>query len=220
MVKKILGTTQVALPPFGMQISTINFFYYLSFQYMIYTVWDVVFKPLMKKYQNEEKKNDKGKDGKKGEKKKSRQDSGMNFWVSQFGGNYKPEKPTNLKFSDVIGIEEHLEEQLELVDFLQRPGDYIKAGAQLPKGLLLTGKPGVGKTMLARALVGEAQCSFFYAAGSEFNEVFMGMGSNRIKKLFESAREHSFSCQVFRIDMQQSLHNTDISQNKLEIRCI
>jgi len=115
----------------------------------------------------------------------------MNFWVNQFGGSYKPEKPTNLKFSDVIGIDEHLEELLELVDFLQRPDDYIKSGASLPKGLLLTGKPGVGKTMLARALVGEANCSFFYASGSEFNEVFMGMGSNRIKKLFESAREHA-----------------------------
>ena len=77
----------------------------------------------------------------------------VNYWVNQFSGSYKPEKPTNQKFSDVLGIEEHLEELLELVDFLKRPDEYIKAGAQLPKGLQLTGKPGVGKTMQARALV-------------------------------------------------------------------
>jgi ATP-dependent Zn protease len=82
-----------------------------------------------------------------------------------------------LRFADVLGIEKHMEELLEIVDFLQRPDDYIEAGARLPKGLLLTGAHGVGKTMLARALVGEANCSFFYAAGSEFNEVFFGMGA-------------------------------------------
>jgi ATP-dependent metalloprotease len=98
-----------------------------------------------------------------------------------------------LRFADVLGIEEHMEELLEIVDFLQWPDDYIEAGATLPKGLLLTGAPGVGKTMLARALVGEANCSFFYAPRSEFNEVFFGMGAIRVKK-FVRGREGARPC--------------------------
>jgi ATP-dependent metalloprotease len=130
-------------------------------------------------------------DGPAEKKPKKKAGGQLGGFADQFTPEYKPEKPTNLRFADVLGIEEHMEELLEIVDFLQRPDDYIEAGARLPKGLLLTGAPGVGKTMLARALVGEANCSFFYAAGSEFNEVFFGMGAIRVKKLFEAAREHA-----------------------------
>ena len=94
------------------------------------------------------------------------------------------------RFSDVLGIDEFKEELVELVDYLKNPDKYVKAGAKLPKGLLLVGPPGTGKTMLARALAGESNCSFFYKSGAEFDEVFVGVGASRIRKLFKKAREN------------------------------
>jgi len=89
-----------------------------------------------------------------------------------------------------LGIDEFKEELVELVDYLKNPDKYVKAGAKLPKGLLLVGPPGTGKTMLARALAGESNCSFFYKSGAEFDEVFVGVGASRIRKLFKKAREN------------------------------
>ncbi len=105
------------------------------------------------------------------------------------GDDNEPEKDVKTRFSDVLGIDEFKEELEEIVDYLQNSEKYVKAGAKLPKGLLLVGPPGTGKTMLARALAGESKCSFFYKSGAEFDEVFVGVGASRIRKLFKKARE-------------------------------
>jgi len=101
------------------------------------------------------------------------------------------EGETNIKtrFSDVLGIDEFKEELIELVDYLKNPKKYTDAGAKIPKGILLVGPPGTGKTLLARALAGEAGCTFFYKAGSEFDELFVGMGARRVRELFKKARQ-------------------------------
>jgi ATP-dependent metalloprotease len=75
-----------------------------------------------------------------------------------------------------------------MVDYLKHPENYIKAGAKLPTGILLVGPPGTGKTLLARAIAGEAGCSFFYKSGSEFDEMFVGVGAARVRELFKKAR--------------------------------
>jgi len=89
----------------------------------------------------------------------------------------------------VLGIDEFKEELIELVEYLKNPKKYLDAGAKLPKGILLVGPPGTGKTLLARALAGEANCSFFYKSGSEFDEMFVGVGASRVRELFRKARE-------------------------------
>jgi ATP-dependent metalloprotease len=92
------------------------------------------------------------------------------------------------KFTDVLGIDEFKEELEELVDYLKNSGKYVEAGAKLPKGVLLVGPPGTGKTLMARALAGEAGCSFLYRSGSEFDEMFVGLGARRVRELFTKAR--------------------------------
>jgi len=100
------------------------------------------------------------------------------------------------KFDDVKGVDEAKEELQEVVDFLKNPSKYAKIGARLPKGILLTGPPGTGKTLMARAIAGEAGVPFFYCSGSSFEEVFVGVGSKRIRQLFEDARK-SAPCIIF-----------------------
>ncbi len=92
-------------------------------------------------------------------------------------------------FNDVAGIEEAKREMMEIVDFLKNPQKYRKLGARIPKGVLLVGPSGVGKTLLARAIAGEANVPFFSAAGSEFMEMLVGVGSSRVRDLFRMARE-------------------------------
>ncbi|VEL19327.1 unnamed protein product [Protopolystoma xenopodis] len=89
----------------------------------------------------------------------------------------------NIRFSDVQG-----EELQNIVDFLKNPAKFNKIGAKLPKGVLLVGEPGVGKTLLAKAVAGEANVPFIYTSGSSFDEVFVGVGSYRMRKLFQSAK--------------------------------
>ena len=105
------------------------------------------------------------------------------------GGKVKPEKDIKTRFSDVLGIDEFKEELEEIVDYLKNPKKYHDYGAHIPKGVLLTGPPGTGKTLMARALAGEAGCNFFYKSGSEFEEVFVGVGSKRVRELFDQARK-------------------------------
>ncbi|CAD8090634.1 unnamed protein product [Paramecium primaurelia] len=93
------------------------------------------------------------------------------------------------RFNDVLGIDEFKEELEEIVEFLKHPKKYTDSGAKLPKGILLVGPPGTGKTLLARALAGEAGCAFFYKSGSEFDEMFVGVGASRVRDIFKAARQ-------------------------------
>jgi cell division protease FtsH len=99
------------------------------------------------------------------------------------------QRPT-VRFADVAGIEEAKAEVQEVIDFLREPAKYNKLGGNLPKGILLIGPPGTGKTMLAKAIAGEANANFFSASGSDFNEVFVGVGAKRVRELFKQARQH------------------------------
>jgi len=96
----------------------------------------------------------------------------------------------SIRFKDVAGVEEAKAEVQEIVDFLRNPKKYKRLGGNLPKGVLLIGPPGTGKTMLAKAIAGEAQAQFFSAHGSDFNEVFVGVGAKRIREIFKQAGKH------------------------------
>ena len=98
------------------------------------------------------------------------------------------EKPST-KFDDVAGVEEAKEEVQEIVDFLKYPGRYVEIGAKIPKGVLLVGSPGTGKTLLAKAVAGEAEVPFFSVSGSSFIEMFVGVGAARVRDLFEQAKK-------------------------------
>lgn len=98
------------------------------------------------------------------------------------------EKPKT-KFDDVAGVEEAKEEVQEIVDFLKYPGRYVEIGAKIPKGVLLVGTPGTGKTLLAKAVAGEAEVPFFSVSGSSFIEMFVGVGAARVRDLFEQAKK-------------------------------
>ncbi|MDX1951840.1 MAG: AAA family ATPase [Verrucomicrobiota bacterium] len=95
----------------------------------------------------------------------------------------------NVRFNDIAGVEEAKAEVQEVIDFLRNPGKYQQLGGNLPKGILLIGPPGTGKTMLAKAIAGEANASFFSASGSDFNEIYVGVGAKRIRELFNQARK-------------------------------
>lgn len=97
--------------------------------------------------------------------------------------------PTNITFADVAGVDEAKEELEEIVDFLMKPSKYTKLGAKIPKGALLVGPPGTGKTLLAKAVAGEAKVPFFSLSGSDFVEMFVGVGASRVRDLFKQAKE-------------------------------
>lgn len=100
-------------------------------------------------------------------------------------------KMTKIKFKDVAGLNEEKEQLLEIVDFLKNPEKYEKMGAKIPAGILLYGQPGTGKTLIAKAIAGEAGVPFISVSGSEFVEMFVGLGAQRVRKLFEKARQLS-----------------------------
>ena len=106
------------------------------------------------------------------------------------------ERKTKVKFDDVAGLDEEKEELIEIVDFLKKPEKFVKMGAKIPKGVLLYGKPGTGKTLIAKAIAGEADVPFISMSGSEFIEMFAGLGASRVRKLFEKARKLA-PCIVF-----------------------
>lgn len=118
---------------------------------------------------------------------------GMGSSMMNFGkSTAKPanvDSKSKVTFEDVAGLKEAKIEIMELVDFLKNPEDYTKLGAKIPKGVLLTGPPGTGKTLLAKAVAGEAQVPFFSMSGSEFVEMFVGVGASRVRDLFKQAKE-------------------------------
>ena len=104
------------------------------------------------------------------------------------------QKETGVLFKDVAGQDEAKESLQEVVDFLENPaGKYTKIGAKLPKGALLVGPPGTGKTLLAKAVAGEAKCPFYSLSGSDFVEMFVGVGASRVRDLFEDAKKNARS---------------------------
>ena len=106
------------------------------------------------------------------------------------------ERKTKIKFDDVAGLEEEKSELKEIVEFLKEPEKFTKMGARIPKGVLLYGKPGTGKTLIAKAIAGEADVPFISMSGSEFIEMFAGLGASRVRKLFDKARKLA-PCIVF-----------------------
>lgn len=128
-----------------------------------------------------------------------RQFQGVNNQAMSFGKSrarmFSGDRPT-VTFDDVAGIEESKGELREIVEFLKDPQKFINLGARIPKGVLLMGAPGTGKTLLAKAVAGEAAVPFFSISGSEFVEMFVGVGASRVRDLFDQAKRHS-PCIVF-----------------------
>ncbi len=104
-----------------------------------------------------------------------------------YGG--EENKKTDVRFDDIAGLDEEKNELIEIVDFLKKPKAYLDMGAKIPKGILLYGKPGTGKTLIAKAIAGEAGVPFISMSGSEFIEMFAGLGASRVRKLFEKAKK-------------------------------
>lgn len=118
----------------------------------------------------------------------------MNFGKSR--ARMSSERDKKIGFENVAGLKEEKEELEEIVDFLRAPGKYTKLGARIPKGVLLVGPPGTGKTLLAKAVAGEAGVPFFSISGSDFVEMFVGVGASRVRDLFEDAKRNA-PCIVF-----------------------
>ena len=122
--------------------------------------------------------------------------SGQAFSFGKSRARFQMEAETGVKFDDVAGIEEAKEELQEIVTFLKQPEKFTAIGAKIPRGVLLIGPPGTGKTLLAKAIAGEAAVPFFSISGSEFVEMFVGVGASRVRDLFRKAKENA-PCLVF-----------------------
>ncbi|MDX1606759.1 MAG: ATP-dependent metallopeptidase FtsH/Yme1/Tma family protein, partial [Candidatus Competibacterales bacterium] len=106
------------------------------------------------------------------------------------------EDQVKVTFNDVAGVEEAKDDVSELVEFLRDPGKFQKLGGKIPRGVLMVGPPGTGKTLLARAIAGEAKVPFFTISGSDFVEMFVGVGASRVRDMFEQAKKHA-PCIIF-----------------------
>ena len=118
----------------------------------------------------------------------------MNFGKSR--AKMSTDKDRKITFSQVAGLQEEKEDLEEIVDFLKAPKKYIQVGARIPKGVLLVGPPGTGKTLLAKAVAGEAGVPFFTISGSDFVEMFVGVGASRVRDLLEEAKKNA-PCIIF-----------------------
>jgi cell division protease FtsH len=127
----------------------------------------------------------------------SRSGGGANAKMMNFGkSRAKMSRTSNINFTKVAGLQEEKEELEEIVDFLKNPQKYTGVGARIPKGVILVGPPGTGKTLLAKAVAGEAGVPFFSISGSDFVEMFVGVGASRVRDLFEDAKKNA-PCIVF-----------------------
>lgn len=129
----------------------------------------------------------------------NRQSGGANAKAMNFGksrARMSSENDKKVTFADVAGLQEEKEELAELVDFLKSPKKYVQVGARIPKGVLLEGPPGTGKTLLAKAVAGEAGVPFFTISGSDFVEMFVGVGASRVRDLFQDAKKNA-PCIIF-----------------------
>lgn len=129
----------------------------------------------------------------------NRQGGGANAKAMNFGksrARLSTDRDKKITFAQVAGLEEEKEELEEIVDFLKSPKKYIQVGARIPKGVLLVGPPGTGKTLLAKAVAGEAGVPFFTISGSDFVEMFVGVGASRVRDLFEEAKKNA-PCIIF-----------------------
>ena len=118
--------------------------------------------------------------------------AGGNAKAFEFGNSRaKLEKNEKTRFTDVAGADEEKEELTELVDFLKNPKKFVDMGAKIPRGVLLVGPPGTGKTLLARAVAGEANVPFYFISGSEFVEMFVGVGAGRVRDMFKNAKQNA-----------------------------
>jgi cell division protease FtsH len=127
------------------------------------------------------------------------QNSGGNSKMMNFGksrARLHTDGKNRVTFQNVAGLDEEKEELKEIVDFLKSPGKFIEVGARIPKGVLLVGPPGTGKTLLAKAVAGEAGVPFFSISGSDFVEMFVGVGASRVRDLFEEGKKHA-PCIIF-----------------------
>lgn len=123
--------------------------------------------------------------------------AGGNAKAFEFGNSRaKLEKNEKTRFTDVAGADEEKEELTELVDFLKNPKKFVDMGAKIPRGVLLVGPPGTGKTLLARAVAGEANVPFYFISGSEFVEMFVGVGAGRVRDMFKNAKQNA-PCIIF-----------------------
>lgn len=113
----------------------------------------------------------------------------MNFGKSRARMMLPDDK--KVTFQNVAGLQEEKEDLVEVVDFLKAPQKYTNVGARIPKGVLLVGPPGTGKTLLAKAVAGEAGVPFFSISGSDFVEMFVGVGASRVRDLFEEGKRHA-----------------------------
>ena len=120
----------------------------------------------------------------------------MMFNMGKSNAKVYVKSSNGIKFSDVAGEDEAKENLAEIVDYLHNPQKYLEIGASMPKGILLVGPPGTGKTLLAKAVAGEANVPFFSMSGSEFVEMFVGMGASKVRDLFKQAKEKA-PCIVF-----------------------
>ncbi len=125
-------------------------------------------------------------------------------------------KELKTTFADVAGVDEAKTELVEVVDFLKNPKKYQRLGGRIPKGVLLVGPPGTGKTLLARAVAGEADVPFFFLSGSEFVEMFVGVGASRVRDLFEQAKEKA-PCIIF-IDELDAIGKTRAGGHRVRRR--
>lgn len=129
----------------------------------------------------------------------NRQSGGANAKAMNFGksrARMSSENDKKVTFADVAGLQEEKEELAEIVDFLKSPKKYVQVGARIPKGMLLEGPPGTGKTLLAKAVAGEAGVPFFTISGSDFVEMFVGVGASRVRDLFQDAKKNA-PCIIF-----------------------